>query len=196
MRQDRNFTTSADVFVSSKCSTGIPHAGGLVHDLLVQLTLDPAVLAIAHVGTVTVGASTVTVDAIMVERVDGRFVLDPEASRPLRSLAEQDRFESAMAKLCWPVRPVESVSIMREPLFSNCRAAWAYRRVVVPFSMRIALLHAFDEEGPALTLERLCTLVSGPIDPIGAVLSLACDNSLEVDLSQPFGPSSVLRLRP
>lgn len=69
-------------FVSAKCPFAIPHAGGLLRDLLIQLTLDPMVVSIGHVRSAESDRRAIPVDTITIRRTNGRVILDLGAIGP------------------------------------------------------------------------------------------------------------------
>lgn len=90
---------------------------------------------------------------------------------------------------------IDPADIMREPRFSATRAVWVYRNVTVTLPTRLAVANAFDAEGPDIPIGHLCDLIDGPADAFGAVLALACNDLVEIDLKVPFDGSSIVRLR-
>jgi hypothetical protein len=195
MRRAEQLHRQRSIFNSAKTSAGIPHAGGLVHDALVQNSLAPDVRAIGYIGTAPAGTREIDVSAITVTRDDGRYHLDIVPARPLRSLRDDCLVNQALCDLGLMAIEVTAAEIMSEPRFSSARAVWTYRRCAVSLNMRTKIEAALAEEGP-LSLHHLCTLVAGPQDPFSCVLSLACADVVEIDLlSEPIGPGTIIRSR-
>jgi hypothetical protein len=195
MRKTQQIDRPSSIFHSAKTAAGIPHAGGLVHDALVQNSLAPEVRALGYIGTATAGSREIDVAAITITRDDGRYHLDIVPARPLRSI-EDDRLASeALRELGLMQIEVTASDIMAEPRFSSARAVWTYRRCAVSPEMRFKIQAALAEEGP-LSLHHLCTLVQGPQDPFSCVLGLCCADILEIDLvPEPVGPRTMIRSR-
>jgi len=180
-------------FRSNKCTQAIPHHDGLIKDLLIQLTLDPRVVRIGYLETAVAEGRRVGVHAITVDRVDGRFVIDVESCRPPRSLEQDALFHHAIAELGFRIMTLTGEDIMSEPKFSTARSIWANRRVHVGSQMCMALAQAL-EDGP-ITLGELCTMVSGPQEPVAAVMSLVCACYLEIDPAEWSGRATIVRSR-
>jgi hypothetical protein len=195
MRKTQQINRPSSVFQSAKTGVGIPHAGGLVHDALVQNTLAPAVRAIGYISTATAGAREIDVAAITITRDDGRYHLDIVPARPLRSIEDDRLANQALCDLGLMQIEVTAAEIMMELRFSSARAVWTYRRCAVTLEMRLKIQAALAEEGP-LSLHHLCTLVQGPQDPFACVLSLVCADVLEIDLlAEPIRRSTIVRSR-
>lgn len=181
-------------FVSAKTSRPIPHAGGIVGDALLQATLDPDILEIGFVATAGTATLPMELDVVTLLTRKGWRYLDIEAARPLRSLSKTEAFEGALRELGIAPYTRTGADILKEPRFSTARAVWTYRHCSVSPDMRVRLLAALAEDGP-MSLHHLCTLVPGPLDPFAAVLSLACSNELEIELTEPLGPTTIVRSR-
>ena len=193
MRKTQQINRPSSIFQSAKTGAGIPHAGGLVHDALVQNTLAPEVRKIGYIGTATAGAREIDVAAITITRDDGRYHLDIVPARALRSIEDDRLANQALCALDLMSIEVTAADIMMEPQFSSARAVWTYRRCAVSLEMRLKIQAALAEEGP-LSLHHLCTLVQGPQDPFSCVLALACADVLEIDLiPEPIGPRTMIR---
>lgn len=184
-----------DLFVSAKSRSAIPLPDcALVEDALVQASLDPAVRSLAFVPAAGVPSAPVGCGIILVERDDGRFWLDVEAVRPLRTTYENRTIEGLACEGLLPIT-LTSEEILREPRFANSRQVWSHRDHPVGFALRVRLLEIIDEEGP-LRLGRLLTSIWSDRDPAPAVLALACADLLELDLvSRPLGPATMVRAR-
>jgi len=161
---------------------------------LLQATLDPDILEISFLGTAGTAALPIELDVVTFLTRNGWRYLDIEAVRPLRSLSKTEAFERALRELGIARYTRTGADILKEPQFSTARAVWTYRRCSVSPDMRVRLLAALAEDGP-MSLHHLCTSVPGPLDPFAAVLSLACSNELEIELSEPLGPTTIVRSR-
>lgn len=194
MRFDHRIRPRSADFVSPKASRPIPHAGGIVRDALLQATLDPEILEIGFLGTAGTEAQPVDIQVVTFRTNAGWRYLNIEVARPLRSLGEADAFDRELRARGLAPYTLTGADILKEPRFSTARAIWTYRRFSVLPDMRHRLLAALAEDGP-MSLHHLCTLVPGPLDPFASVLSLACRNEVEIDISTPLSPSTTVRSR-
>ncbi|MET4479148.1 hypothetical protein [Bradyrhizobium sp. F1.13.3] len=178
-------------FASVKCRAAIPGAEGLVKDALVQASLDPCVRAIDYRATAALSPTTVVpVEAIVLERDDGRFHLDIVAARPLRTIEDEGLFLIALEQLGLSSLVLSSAQIMQQPRFSSSRAVWRCRNHPVPFSFRCRVLQHLDEVGPT-RLGRLLKKLGAEPDGGAAIFALACANQICLDLSdQALGPDT------
>lgn len=178
-------------FASAKCRTAIPGAEGLVQDALVQATLDPCVRAIDYRATVVLSPKTVVpVEAIVLDRHDGRFHLDIVAARPLRTIEDEGLFLIALEQIGLSSLVVSSAEIMQQPRFSSSRAVWRCRNHPVPFSLRLRVLQHLDEVGPT-RLGRLLKKIGAEPDGGAAVFAMACSNQVALDLAEhALGPDT------
>jgi hypothetical protein len=182
-------------FVSAKTSTVIPVASALVHDALVQTSLDPQVRAIEFIARAWAGTPPVDLDAIVVTREDGRFTLDVVAGRQARQAERKGPSSIALADLGLSPIVLTAADIKREPRFSNARLVWSYRLHPVGITMRMCILQILFDEGPMM-LRHLLPAVRSDRDPGPAVLAMACSDLIEVDLvTQPLGPDTIARSR-
>jgi hypothetical protein len=70
---------------------------------------------------------------------------------------------------------------------------WACRKTLVSPGNRVRILHALSKSCDGLSLIDLGNVVRGPEDPIDAILALACEGHLTIDVSQPVTPETVVR---
>lgn len=184
---------ASDAFYSHKCSRPIPHCDGLVKDLLVQLTLNSRVLRIGYLGMVSIEGRSIEVGAITIDRIDGQFVVDLEFCRRLRTPDEDDLVRGAIKDLGYRTLTITGADIQREPRFGSARAIWSYRRFTVGLPMRVALARALTEG--SMSLHELCSTVTGPQDPITAILALVCAGDLDIDLTEWADGETIVRSR-
>jgi hypothetical protein len=196
MRVSRNTKAIAgDRFISAKTTVGIPASCSLVRDALVQATLDPTVRSIEFLARARVSASPVEIDAIVIVRDDGRFVLDVVPARPLRDVDHEGLALIALSQLSLTPLTLTAADIKREPRFANSRLVWSYRLHPVGTTLRMRVLQILADDGP-MTLSRLLSAVRGDRDPNPAILALACSDLIELDLiSRPLGPTTIARAR-
>jgi hypothetical protein len=183
------------LFSSAKTAAPIPARHAALREALAIASLDPAVRAISHVATAHAGSAEVDVDAVVLMRPDGRFHLDVVPARRVRHLDDEGLVQIALRELGLRQFVVTAEDLAAEPRRSNCRAVWFYKDRPVPAAARIGILKIVADEGP-IEFGRLLELIRSDRDPSAAVLTLACSDLLELDLtSAPLGPMTVVRSR-
>jgi hypothetical protein len=183
-----------DVFLSAKTASPVPARHPALRLALVQASLDPAVRSISHVATAAVASAQVEIAAIVLSRDDGRFHLDVVEARRVRGI-EDERLQIALRDLGLAPLVVTAGDLKAEPRCSNCDLVWSHRGRPVPIDLRLQILRLLVDDGP-MPLDRLLRGVVSGRDPAAAVMSLACDDLLELDLeSGPLGPSTLVRTR-
>ena len=187
----------SQTFLGAKSLRPIPHPGGLVGDALVQLSLDPDVFRLEFRRATQPEASGITrvFGVICVERRDGPHYLDVVPARRVRSIRTQAAFDDTMAALGLRPLTLTGEEIMREPRFRSARTVWQHRRFRTNFDTRYRIKRILADVID-MSLDELCSIVSGPQDPLLSVLSMACADLLEIDLeSQAIGPATRVRWR-
>lgn len=182
-------------FSGAKVHGIIPVKSASIYDLLIQCSLDPTVTSITHLPSTQFRGSAVSLDAIVVLREGRRIALDLPESRSPRNIDDDGLVFLTLVDLGIDIVQVGSEGIRREPLYSNARIVWAYRRHAVPFSLRVQILHTLTEDGPLRLLDLLKSIRT-PHDASGAVLSLACADVVELDLTEArLGPDTKVSIR-
>lgn len=183
----------ADEFVSVKCSgTAVRCNHPLIRDSLVQATLDPTIRSIQYLPNI-LAAPPMKVDAIAIERDDGRYYLDVVEARPRSSISQ--RLIVAQALLDLGLRPLVRTEsdILREPRCSNARAVWDYAGRPVHVGLRLQVLGALADEG-SMTLGDILKRIHSDRDPVPAIMAMACAGLIEIDLNGGLiGPSTLVR---
>jgi hypothetical protein len=87
----------SELFVSAKTAAAIPARHPALRDALIQASLDRLVQSIAYVPSASVVTERVKLDAIVLQRDDGRFLLDVVPARRIRSSEEQQRAQIVLA---------------------------------------------------------------------------------------------------
>jgi len=186
---------AAPLFVSAKTRTAIPLGHDLVGEALVQASLDPLVRAIEFVPAARVREAPVALDAIVLARDDGRYVLDVVPARPVRDVEVEGLALLALDQLGLPLLTITEDDIRQQPRFANSRLVWDYRHHPVTIETRMRVLTILRDDGP-MSFGCLLRRVRGPRDPSPAVLALACADLLELDLlTEPLGPATTVRCR-
>lgn len=186
----------ADHFVSAKTrGDTLPIRHPLIRTALTQATLDPAVRSIEYIATVPGLPPAWNAEAIAIERDGIRYHLDIVEARPRRSIAE--RLLAAQSLLDLGLRPLVRTEsdVLREPRCTNCRTVFEYSGRPVKLELRMQILGVLAEES-TLPLGELLGRLRSNRDPATAVMSLACEGIIELDLtSRPLGPLTSTRLR-
>jgi hypothetical protein len=195
--QFRKPAASQSLFVGPKSSAAIPISSLLLRDAVLQATFDPAVWKIDFIPSARVNQATVKLNAVVLQRDDGRFMLDVVEGRSLRDAdSESGFFLQALQQL--NVSPLEltATDIRREPKFSNCREIWRHKAHPVSMSTRMGIQRALEDEGP-LSILQLEDIVQSHFDIETAVFALACDAVLELNLDEtPLGHHTIVSRSP
>lgn len=87
-----------------------------------------------------------------------------------------------------------AASIRAEPRFTTVRLVTACRRTPVTAGDRVRILHQLDEVG-TMRLVDCAGAVMNTQDGVAAVLALACEGLIAVDISRPILPETPVRRR-
>jgi hypothetical protein len=184
----------SDLFVSAKTATAIPARHPALRDALIQASLDLEVRSIAYVASSTsVGSEQVELNAVVVQRDEGRFLLDVVPARRIRDVEEKGLAQIALTELGLKRIILTAEEIRREPRYTNAHFVWSYREIPVPVGLRMRILQMLLDEGP-MPLGELLKSIRSERDPAPAVMALACADLLYLDLvSQPLRPATIVR---
>jgi hypothetical protein len=185
----------SDLFVSVKATTAIPVRHPAVRDALIQASLDPRVRSISYVAAAVVANEEVDLGAIVVQRDDGRFLLDVVEARRIRNLVDEGLALIAIAELGLKPWVISALELRREPRYTNAQYVLLYAGQRVPRKLRSRILRALvDRESMALgELERS---VRSRRDPSNDVLALVCSGELELDMTtQPIQLTTIVKSR-
>ncbi|MEH2500265.1 hypothetical protein V1294_006744 [Bradyrhizobium sp. AZCC 1678] len=193
--QFRNGSTAPVFFSSRKCKVAIPVRHILLRDALQQASLEPSVRAIRYRQTPDLHGTQASLTGVVIDRIDGDFLLVVCETRPRRSAEELVRLGSILERNGLRLLERDAFDIRREPLFSNARTVWSYERYHVPLNDRLRIAAVLAEDGPQSIIEieeRACPTC----DIIAAVCAMACEDLLEFNIQEaPLGPSSMVRGR-
>jgi hypothetical protein len=182
---------SPDYFVSAKTSTAIRARHPALREALVQASLDPAVRSIGCVASAPAASGQVELDAVVVQRDDGRYLLDVVPARP----DDEGLQREALRGLGLPPLVVTSEDLRAEPRRSNVDLVWSHHGRGVALDLRLCILQILVDDGP-LHLGQLLQRIRTDREPAAAVMSLACSDLLEIDLtSDRIGPATLVRSR-
>lgn len=87
-----------------------------------------------------------------------------------------------------------AASIRAEPRFTTVRLIMACKRTPVTAGDRVRILHQLDESG-TMRLVDCASAVMNTADGVAAVLALACEGLIAVDISRPILPETQVRRR-
>jgi hypothetical protein len=182
------------LFVTHKCPTPIPVASALHHDMLVQLSLDPAIERLQYVAAASVAGQSVAVDAIVAHRFGVRRFVDIPEARPTLPIDELGLYLMAVSGLGAEALEMSADAIRDEPRLTNAREIWAHRTTSLPFADRCAILKAVGE-GRAVTVRELERQVDLHVPVLAAICALACEGCVDIEFtSWPLGESSLVRV--
>jgi hypothetical protein len=85
-------------------------------------------------------------------------------------------------------------SLRAEPRFTTVRLIQACRRTFVSAGDRVRILHHLDECGTARLVEA-ASVAQNAADGVAAVLALACEGLVSVDISRPILPETPVKRR-
>ncbi|MCK1365178.1 hypothetical protein [Bradyrhizobium sp. 62] len=184
-----------DLFVSAKTATAIPARHPALREALVQSSLDPAVRSIIYIPSTVVASEPVDLDAVILQRDDGRYLLDVVPARKIRDIEDEGLALIAFSEQGLLTLTVTAEDLRREPRYANARLVWSYNGILVPIGLRMGILQLLVDDGP-MQLGRLLKGIRTDRDPTPAVLALACADLLELDLlSRPLGPATMVGAR-
>lgn len=170
---------SAPIFQCAKAQAPIPVRNRLVRDALIQMALDLEVTEIHPPDADGCSFDFRTTRCGVEERVSVRSNADQE-NEPAGSDCDVVLHEPA---------------ILSEPRLTSARLVWSCRKRWVPPGDRVRILHYLTESGAAPLIDVAQAATSSP-DGIAAVLTLVCQDLLEIDLVQAIlAPETLVRRR-
>jgi hypothetical protein len=193
--QFRQRATLPTFFASPKCTVAIPVCDVLLRDALQQASLEPSVRAIRYRKTSDLQCPQIPLTGIVLDRVDGNFLL--EVCERRRELSAEERVCLVKTLELSGLRLLErdAFDVKREPLFSNARYVWSYERYNVPLKDRLRIAAALTEDGPQSILE-LEERARPTSDILAAICALACEDLVEINIHDAFlGPRTIVRGR-
>ena len=178
--QIRHRARARVLFASPKCKVAIPARDLLLRNALRQASLDPSVRAIRYRPTMDLQDPSTQLTGVVLDGLDGTFLLAVCEVPPKRSDGELARLSDALR--CNGLRLLErdAQDIKREPLFSNACEIWSHERYHVPLMDRLRISAALDE-GPLSILE-LEERVRPTSDILAALCALACANLVQLNI--------------
>jgi hypothetical protein len=182
------------IFTSSKCAVAIPIRNILLRDALRQASLDPEVCAIRYRQTPDIRTAQVPLTGVILDKIDGTFLLAICKVRPRRDEEQLKQFERTLESRGLKLLERDESDIRSEPLFSNTAEIWFHERYPVPLTDRLKIAAAL-EDGPQSMVD-VEDRARPNCDIFCAICSLACENLVEIHLRDaPLGLNSVVRSR-
>lgn len=164
-------------FMSFKTARPIPYALRWHRDLLIQVTLDPAIDEIDYEHPTSEGADSLNL----------RLIADGTAIR-VTALRDSD----GMPHLPVPHGEVllQRSVVLADPRASDARAIWATRRLPIQIGDRLRILLAVSDGRQHSISDLVPSIRDRGYDPFEAILSLVCRGDLEIDLRDGLQPDA------
>jgi hypothetical protein len=181
------------VFVSCKCKIAIPVQDILLRYALQQASLESSVRAIVYRKAVDTQIPEASLSGVVLNCVDGNFLLKVCEKRPERSDDAVVSLTHALESIGMRLLERDAGDIKREPLFSNARAVWSHERYNVSLRDRLKIAAALAEDGPQSIIE-LEERARPTCDIIAALCALACEDLVELNIHDTYlGPHTIVR---
>jgi hypothetical protein len=182
------------IFTSSKCAVAIPVRNTLLRDALRQASLEPEVCAIRYTQAPDLHAAQVSLTGVILDRVDGTFLLAISKVRPGRDQEQFRQFERMLESRGLKLLERDESDIKSEPLFSNTAEIWFHESYPVPLKDRLKIAAAL-EDGPQ-SIADIEDRARPNCDIFCAICLLACENLVEIYIRDaPLGLNTVVRSR-
>jgi hypothetical protein len=162
-------------FSSAKTNGPVPVENDLVHQALIQATLEPGVDAIEYVAETRSAGRKVKLDAIVIVKQNGKFALDASPDLPL-AVSDEALKKIGLARLF-----LKGTEILRPPRASNALRIWSMHNFRVPVYARMQILAVLDESADA-SIATVLRALSNDFDGQAALFSLLCSNVIVVDI--------------
>jgi hypothetical protein len=189
--QLRHQAAAPVLFASPKCRVAIPVCNILLRDALQQASLESSVRAIRYREATDLQGSPVPLTGVVVDRVDGNFLLVVCEALPARSNEELARLTAALESNGLRLLERDALDIRREPLFSNARLIWSQERYHVSLQDRLRIAAALAD-GPQSILD-LEERVRPSCDILAALCALACADLVELNIHDTaLGPRTIV----
>jgi hypothetical protein len=186
---------SQALFSGPKCRVAIPVHNILHRDALQQASLENSVRTIRYRQTPDLHGGQITLTGVILDKVEGDFLLMVCEARPERSQQEFHRLSELLAFNGLRLLERDASDIRREPRFSNVRTVWSHEHHHVGLNDRLRIAAALVEEGPQSVFE-LEKRARPSCDILAAVCSLACEDLLELNIDYtPLGCRTMVRSR-
>ncbi|GAA0023117.1 hypothetical protein JOE51_004146 [Bradyrhizobium japonicum] len=187
--------TARTFFISPKCEMAIAVGDPLMLHALQQAALDRSVRSIHQQAGPEIDCPQVSLAGVVLDRVDGSFLLGVHETRPERSADEASGLALILKRHGLRLLERDATDIRQEPLFSNARFAWSFVHYHVPITDRLRIALALEDGGPQSVLE-LEERARPTCDTLAAVCALACQDLVGINISRdPLGPRTIVFAR-
>jgi hypothetical protein len=180
--QFRHCATAGPFFTSPKCKVAISVREALLRYAIQQAILDSLVRAIRYRKGLELQCPKVSLTGVVLDRVDGNFLLKVCETRPKRSEKDLARLTYALGRYGLRLLERDALDVKREPLFSNARTVWSQSRFNVSVSDRLTIGAALHADGPQ-SIRQLNAHARPSCDILAAVCALACENLVKLDIA-------------
>jgi hypothetical protein len=183
------------LFISPKCKVAIPVHNIHTRDALAQASLDATVRAIRYWQAPHLHDRQEGLSGIVLNRIDGDFLLSICETRPQRSDWELTRLARVLEANGLRMLERDALDIRQQPLFSNARTVWSHAHFHVSVHDRLRIAAALSDHGPQMLYElEARARPSHEILPL--VCAMACEDLVELSLDEaPLGPGTFVRAR-
>jgi len=134
-------------FASAKTTTTIPVRHPALRDALIQA---PSIRGCGRSTTLPQPAARppqVTVDAVVVQDEDSRYVLDVVPARCMRNIEDEGLVLIALGELKLEPLVLTAEEIRREPRRANANLVWSHSDVTVPIGLRMRIQRSCSTRG-------------------------------------------------
>jgi hypothetical protein len=184
---------ASPIFSGPKCKVAIPIDSLLQRDALREASLDAAVRSIHYRKAPNPNGAPPTLMSVVLQRIDGDFLLAVCERRPHRSERDYTRLTELLASEGLRLLERDAEDIRREPIYSSVREVWSNQRFHVNISDRLKIGAALFEDGPQSILE-LEGRAQPSCDVVAAVCALSCEGFVELDFCEaPLGMRTIVR---
>lgn len=166
-------------FSSFKTASAIPYASRWHRDLLIQLTLDPAIDEIDYDYSVPGGGDSLSL----------RLMSDGTA---IHVTAVRDTDVTLQRPVPHGGVYLRRSAVLADPRASDVRAVWATRRLPVQIGDRLRILLAVGDGRQHSISDLVPNIRDHEYDPFEAILSLVCRGDLAIDLRDGLQPDTFI----
>lgn len=161
-------------------------------DLAIQLLLDPAVLRIRYIRSISYQRRQVPVEMLVAELGSGRVALDIVDERPSRDIDDEGLLLLALGRNKIRLVEIDCAGIDEEPRAENCRRIWSHRNYEVPPSLKIGVVRALAKAPHRHLSIRALSNSIRVRDPMNLVCALISQGVLAIDLTAPLTLDSIV----
>ncbi|MET4149078.1 MULTISPECIES: hypothetical protein [unclassified Bradyrhizobium] len=179
------------LFVSFKATRAIPVRNAIRRDFMIQSTLDPGVRRIEYHPTSTLFDRLVRVDALVLDRDDGRFAVDFVDTRSAEDPDGEAVLQVGFDEHCSGLLAVGDADVRREPLFTSAREVWRHAGINIHAADRAQVLETLESEGP-VPVRALKGLTDTSREVVQVIYALACEGSVALDLRSPLDDRAIV----